>query len=409
MKFSIGYNQEIDFLNLLNKYKKNIEAVYFPIPAKYATSGRYGKKENNYNKKIISICKSLNIKSLLLLNATCSGETGLEKKPFSKTINYIKKLKDCGLTGVVVTNPVYINEIRKQLRGILIESSVNCYVKTVEHALYLKNLGVDIITIDRDINRDIPLIKKIKKATGLKVRIMLNEGCLKDCPYRKMHYNSISHGGLKGIPIDGICFDRYCWKVLFDDPKKILRSPFVPPDQLRRYVGVVDYFKLSTRVFSVSAIEFCLNAYISGDFSGNLQDILDSPALYYFDYIDYGVLKKSGFFKKMQKCQDYCLECGLCNKWLRGAVVIKDQYLSGEEKKEELKKAIIIFSRALKYPMKGNNLYIKLGKVFFKLRHYKKAIKAFNFAKEMDFETVDLHSLLANCYKKLGQYTKSKR
>jgi hypothetical protein len=48
-------------------------------------------------------------------------------------------------------------------------------LKTVEQALYFKKIGIDILTIDRDINRDLKLIEQIKKKTGLKIQLMLNE------------------------------------------------------------------------------------------------------------------------------------------------------------------------------------------------------------------------------------------
>jgi hypothetical protein len=42
---------------------------------------------------------------------------------------------------------------------------VNCYLKTYEQAIFFKDLGFDVLTIDRDINRDLELIKKIKDRT----------------------------------------------------------------------------------------------------------------------------------------------------------------------------------------------------------------------------------------------------
>jgi collagenase-like PrtC family protease len=268
MKFSIGYNHDIKLLDLLDVYKDNIEALYFPIPHQYLSSGRLIPQKNSYLNEIPEIikkCNSLNIKSQLLLNATYEGELGLEKKFFSKIIDYIQKLKSLGLKSVIVTNPVYISEIKERIKEIEVESSVNCYVKTIEHALYLKDLGVDILTIDRDINRDISLIKEIKDKTGLKIRILLNEGCLRNCPFRKMHFNLIAHtkSKLKTEMISGIFFEKWCMKIYSQNPAKIFSVPFIPPDALKYYIQFVDYFKISCRDSSNSLIEFRLKAYIN--------------------------------------------------------------------------------------------------------------------------------------------------
>ena len=157
----------------VTRYKKpasahvvlNIEALYFPIPQQYLGSGRGILQPKGYIHqipKIIQRCNSLNITPQLLLNVTCEGESGLNNKFFDRLVSYIKKLRDLGLGSLVITNPVYIGRIKKEISGIRVESSVNCYAKTIEHAAYLKDLGVDVLTIDRDINRNIPLIKEIK-------------------------------------------------------------------------------------------------------------------------------------------------------------------------------------------------------------------------------------------------------
>jgi collagenase-like PrtC family protease len=278
-KFSIGYNNDIKMLQLLDSYKDNIESVYFSMPYKYAGSGRMLREPDDYGNQVIKIiqkCGILNIASQLLLNATCEGERGFNKYFIKKILNYIKSLQQKGLSSIIVTNPFYISLIKKEIPGIRVESSVNCFVKTLEHALYLKELGADVITIDRDINRDIPLISKIKQKTGLKIRIMLNEGCLSRCPYRITHYNYLAHTHKPDKRAkNNLMSDMLCMQLLKEDPSRILLSPFIPPDELIRYEQCADYYKLSTRVFSTSKIKLCLDEYIKGSFNGNLLDILD--------------------------------------------------------------------------------------------------------------------------------------
>jgi collagenase-like PrtC family protease len=66
--------------------------------------------------------------------------------------------------------------IKSRIPGLEIQASVNCYIKTVEQAEYFSDC--DVITTDRDINRDIGLIKEIMDATGKRIKILINEGCL---------------------------------------------------------------------------------------------------------------------------------------------------------------------------------------------------------------------------------------
>ncbi len=383
MKFSIGYNHNIKLLDFLDIYKDHIEAFYFPIPMRYIGTGRDIIQPQGYINeipKIIGRCNSLNITSQLLLNAACEGKSGLNRIFFGRLIDYIKKLKDMGLGSIVITNPTYFDRIKKEISGIRIESSINCYVKTVEHALYLKGLGADVLTIDRDINRNIPLIKEIKDRTGLKIKLMLNEGCLRNCPFRVMHYNYLSHHNSISRRALGSTFpDHLCFEIYSKNPSKVFSIPFIPPDALRYYEPLVDYYKLSTRVMSTNRIELCLKAYINQQFNGNLLEILDSPGLSYFEYIDYKVLSKSNFFEKMLSCSDECANCGYCNLLFKEAALVNRDLSIKRNKKEEIK-ALGIYKKALKNSSnKDNNfIYEKLSKSYFNLREYKEAFRLAN-------------------------------
>jgi len=53
MKYSIGYNYDVQFLKLLKPLSKYIESVYFPTPQAISGSGRAIKESKNYPKEII--------------------------------------------------------------------------------------------------------------------------------------------------------------------------------------------------------------------------------------------------------------------------------------------------------------------------------------------------------------------
>jgi tetratricopeptide (TPR) repeat protein len=413
MKFSIGYNHDLKLLDLLDIYKANIEALYFPIPEYYLGTGRQIPQSKGYINqipRIIAKCNSLNITPQLLLNATYEGKLGLTEAFFKNVLNYIKRLKDAGLKSLVITNPIYISRIRKEISDIRIESSVNCYVKTVEHALYLKDLGVDVLTIDRDINRNIPLIKEIKDKTGLKIRMMLNEGCLSNCPYRIGHYNYLStRCKLPKKPIENVFMGIFCIEVYLKNPLKLFRIPFIPPDALDHYGQFIDYYKLSTRVFPTPRINLCLKAYIDKHFNGNLLTILDSPGLSYFEYVDYDMLTKSNFFEKMLPCNLKCDECGYCNALFKKAVLINRNTLNKRNKEEE-KKVIRLYKKDLKTSfISGNRAqdYAKIGEAYFKLNRYRQAIKNIRRALKLNYQGSGAYSILGFCYENLENYTQA--
>ncbi len=410
MRFSVGYNYDINMLKLLKAHRNNVEALYFPIPRQYTASGRALQEPKAYKNQIISIikkCNELHIGSQLLINSTCEGGKALDKDFIESILRYISKLKKIGLSSVIVTNPVYIKTIKKAVPDIRIESSVNCYVRTLEHALYLKELGVDVITIDRDINRDILLIKKIKKQTGLKIRIMLNEGCLSNCPYRVVHYNFLSHlDNTKNKKENRVTCDVLCIQLYQKNPVKILRVPFIPPDALTYYKDAADYYKLSTRVFSTGRIESCLNAYIRKTFKGNLTEILDSPGLKYFEYIYYGYMRQENYFQKMQECDLNCKQCGYCEMLFRKAVLPRRSNFKKRSKQEELT-AIALHKKSLSRPSNNSKRsyhYFRIGQAYYYLGKYREAINSILLSIKLDRSSSAAYLVLGKCYERTKQY-----
>jgi hypothetical protein len=76
MKFSIGYNHDINMLKLLDAYKYYIEALYFPIPQQYTASGRALRQPKSYRTEVLTIikrCNALHIMLQLLIKSTCEA------------------------------------------------------------------------------------------------------------------------------------------------------------------------------------------------------------------------------------------------------------------------------------------------------------------------------------------------
>jgi collagenase-like PrtC family protease len=413
MKFSIGYNHDIEFLDLLDEYKSNIEAVYFPAPDLYAGSGRGIRQGKDYPaeiSKIIRKCSSLNIRSQLLLNATCEGEDGLKRVFFERIVGYIAGLRQRGLTSVVLTNPVYIYEVKKRIRGLEIESSVNCYIKTSEHAKYLRDLGVDILTIDRDINRNIPLIKQIKAETRLPIRILLNEACLRNCPFRHMHYNYIAHASKrrkkKEPRVDPVFLDKWCVKIFSQDPANIFRTSFIPPEAVKYYTHAVDYFKISSRVSPLARLRVQLDAYINKKFEGNLLALLDCPGVGgYYKYIDYKTLKKARFFEKMLQCNGHCRHCGYCEELADRAVAVDSYFLPDTHpvRKEERKKAIALYERVLRNDPRNREVTFALVSCYEADGKYAQAVKLLESEEKLNPGSANISFALARCLKKMGK------
>lgn len=326
MKFSIWYNEKSDFFDLLNRYKNNISTVYFATPDNIWPSWRSIIHDENYEKeieKLIKICKNLWIWTILTFNATTEWIKTWDKDHMINLINYIKRLRIYGLESVSLTNLLYVKFIKKSVEWIKIYSSVNCYLKTVEQALYFKKLWIDVLTLDRDINRDLELIKNIKKRSWLEIQIMLNEWCIKNCPFRNTHFNIIASWIENNLENQKKwkynLIERFsCTPMLAENKRLIFRMPIIRPEDLVYFDWICDYYKLVTRGLPTNKIELMLNSYIVWFYDWNLLDIIDMSIIDYHlfvPYIDNKKLTNLWFFKDLQKCPWDCDNCSNCDKY----------------------------------------------------------------------------------------------
>ena len=327
-RFSVPYNNDFSLLERLVEIKEmngnNIEEVYFSGPQEYFGSGRVVEKVTIEDIiKVIKFCKENRIKTNLLLNSTCEGIDWYSPLNVSKVLKLIEILHlENGLDGVTIANPLFIQKIRKEFPKLEITASVLSQIDSVQRAMFFKNFGCNVITPDRDINRNLKLLKEIKEV-GFELKLMVNEGCLFKCPYRIFHFNLISHWSKEGIiPKDYFFFN--CQEITKMDPSQILKSQWINPENLEKYKETTNYFKITGRTRTTEWILNTVTVYMKEELEGNLLDIMDSNLDYvknkFGAYINNKELEKIKFFEKVLDCNKNCFKCKFCEELAKKVV-----------------------------------------------------------------------------------------
>lgn len=320
-RYSIGYNHDITMLDMLERHIDSIFEIYFPIPSDLLGSGRGIMQKNKYREEILSIidfCKVHSINSNLLVNPSCEGKLIGDKMHMTRTLSYVIDLAKRGLSSVTLTNPLYVELIKKHIPDIEIQISVISSIDSVEKAKFFKNLGASVIIPERDKNRDLGFLKQLKNA-GLKLKIMVNEGCINSCIFRNMHYNYVAHR----IGEDDQT-NLFCFKIMKQNPHFFFKSAFVRPEEIKLYSEITNEFKLVTRLSSTNRIEKMIEAYSSQNYDGDLSDILDSVyQKSFFAMIDNKKLDEFGFFNQLANCDKDCDSCTFCEMIMKECCVSK--------------------------------------------------------------------------------------
>ena len=253
LDFSVPYNNDPETLREIFKLKSlndnRIREVYLSGPQQYSGSGRITEEINEA--KFISIMEEIHKNGLrvnLLMNITCEGLEWHKPKVVKSKIDFLRRMhEEYGLEAITLANPLYVAEVRRRFPSLEICASVLSEVDCVERAIIYDRLGANVITPDVDINRNLTLLSKMKKAVNAEFKIMVNDGCLYKCPLRRFHFNYISHRSKEVGPVEGDAFFANCSQLTLWDYSQIFKSGWIRPEDVERYTDITSFFKIVGR------------------------------------------------------------------------------------------------------------------------------------------------------------------
>lgn len=282
LQFSVPYNTDpasLEDLFKLKKYHGNaITEIYLSGPQGFSGSGRITSKTSveDFFNSIDSIYQH-GIRANLVINPTCGGREWYSRANLSSLLNFIQEAQDKhNLKALTVANPIIMAEIHNAFPEIEISASVLGDIDSVERAEVFREAGASVITPDVNINRNLDMLKKIKNATGARIKLMLNEGCLFRCPFRKFHFNYISHQSKELGPVEGDALFANCSRLTLKSLSLIFKSCWIRPEDMRKYGEITNYFKIVGRTRPASFVKRTTRAYMSEEWDGDLLDILSS-------------------------------------------------------------------------------------------------------------------------------------
>ncbi|MCD4817297.1 MAG: hypothetical protein K8S23_01235 [Candidatus Cloacimonetes bacterium] len=295
-KYSIPYNGDINnTIEILNSNLSNyVSEIYFAGNPIYIPSGRRPKVKyhivNNsgafkfdyikYDEDLellITICKNIKINSNLLLNFFGN----LTKS----NINYIGKLIELGVNIVTIGDTTMLPVIKKQFGyKVKIQNSIFIKINSSRDYIDFQNNGMQIILVHPDYNHSHSILNDICNHVlnrDIEFKIMLNEGCLIECPFRTNEQLTAQVYSIKDSINDFVNnpneirpLTQSCRKILNEEGMSI--SNFIHPNNLTHYDEYGFTYKIVGRSFSSINIVKTLKAYIKGDFQGDFRSIVEN-------------------------------------------------------------------------------------------------------------------------------------
>lgn len=299
--FSIPYNNDLNLLECLHEEFGDLEEckeIYFAIPLKYSNTGRALEQTEKYEKQVITLlkqCASYHVEGNMLLNSACL-ETKMKDYSFAqRCLAYIKSLhEEYVLSSITVSDFLLAKYMKEKLPSIKIECSSVAYVDSVQKAKMWDDIGVDIIVIPPDCNKNLSLISSMKKTLKhAELKLLVNQDCIPFCPMRQFHNTIQTHGN------DGAMYLETCSRYMKEHPWVFYSSTYIPPKYLQHYDEYISLYKLVDRKKSTEKI---IKAY--GSYTG--KDKYQEKADEWNERIPEEV------FEKVIRCNKHCEECGFC-------------------------------------------------------------------------------------------------
>jgi len=274
-RISIGWNGRLETLAVFVRYRDVIHDVYFAPPDTPSGRNSAATRQADYAARLDEFLHGLSSEGLsanLLLNGLCAGELTGSRQWARQAVATVQRYAERGASHVTCASVTDMLLVRRHFPQLCIHASVNLLLDCPGKCAQLRHV-CDVITLDRSLNYDLKQIAEIRRLLpGKRLKILVNEGCLSGCVHRVQHFNALAHN--RNLQTG------YCKFLFARHPELILQTPFVRPEDLRHYFGLVDYFKIASRDRrSAAHVALLLEAYSECSYRGNLFDLVSSDGI----------------------------------------------------------------------------------------------------------------------------------
>jgi len=332
MKIYAPHIGHLEGLEDLLENSKDIHGVYMAGTPDYVGTGRTNLSAPGLEEifEQTEYAHEKGVKMEIVLNSSCMGGLHLTPQGYNKINWYFEQLNNIGIDSVTVAEPYFIEMLAKDF-DMDVVVSVLSFVDSPQKAEFYEELGADTIVIDPAINRDFQKLEAIKDSTSCDLKLLVNEGCLYQCPFRYAHFNFFSHANGPGPKLN-ILDDYYYYKCLslrIEDPQQLIKSPWIRPEDLKEYKHITDTFKIGGRTHFLNWILNNVQAYSNESYDGNLMDLLDCPKdIRDLFYIPNKELESA--IDQWKQCSKVCVKCGYCKRLTERIVKVYSNNGSGK-------------------------------------------------------------------------------
>ena len=280
---SLDYLSQITQLNQKNCDKGiAVDETYGCIPLSHIGNAKAAKDLFSITLEQLSTYISesniYGLKFNYLINSIWSQGIEFYPEGQKQIIHEIQNLVSCGVENVIVSSPGIIQIIKNEFPALNITLSTNIGICSLHEIFRWQEVGVDKIVLNRNINRDMKLLKEIQNSTPIKIELLLNSMCNLFCSQSQYH-NLINNtnSNLKTQKfIDSNNPQSQCNCNCVNKPCEMICAAWIRPEDVCLYEKIgYSSFKLDGRGMNCNHMLFVIEEYLQRYHEGNFFDLFD--------------------------------------------------------------------------------------------------------------------------------------
>jgi len=284
-----------DYIRFLNVHRTRIYSVHFSLYQADVLDARYKLRLMSTDALAGCLKGVPTVLKYLLLNSRIHNPAGYsDKDTLAAIMNTLAQLNDAGLLdGIIYADAYFLQalsdttpDIARKLEAV---PSINCMLDSFEKIRATFDILSSMhfkppqkIILYRGLNRRPEALSGIaakcrENYTAIKLGLLANEGCIYQCPYKPAHDALLAIANMNmDVNTHDINQSLGCIRYFLEKPQAIFKSPFIRPEDMQNYEGIVDIIKICGRTLGRDFLERTIQAYAEQRYKGNLLDLMDS-------------------------------------------------------------------------------------------------------------------------------------
>ncbi|MCR5600713.1 MAG: hypothetical protein K6G33_08240 [Ruminococcus sp.] len=291
ISFDLGCNFDYKLFDFVDEYDKkhSITSFFGKLKHDGLPGGRTASIVPDFTMDqfadYIKECKKRNITFNYLINPLSMDQNEVDPVVGKQIRDFIHTLYDMGVRALTLNSPILIKYVKREFKDMFVTLGLYAYPTTIQHIEYWRNWGVDEITLDHGFNRKFDVLRNLLaqyKDSDLHLRVIANNLCLRECPFRLAHGCFVGHSDPDKFTMDYSLVNCAYKKVTH--PAAILTAEFIRPEDVHYYRELAEEtgnknfsIKLIDRTRTTEFLHRVVKGYMEESYDGNLLDIVNWP------------------------------------------------------------------------------------------------------------------------------------